>query len=205
MHLLIVDDNDIFRQMLVYLLQDFLQVKATIVEADSIESAGRLIHEFHDSFDLVLLDHELPDGEGLMLLAEVSSHYPQLTVAMLSSWEDHELMQQALELGASGYIPKSTTTAVIIGAIQLVLAGGTYIPPNLFEHMPKGRYTSSSTAGESHLTRRQLEVLELLRIGYSNKAIARELDISEATVKAHVTMVLRSQGVSSRTQLLDKK
>lgn len=188
-----------------YLLQDFLQVKATIVEADSIESAGSLIHEFHDSFDLVLLDHELPDGEGLMLLAEVSSHYPQLTVVMLSFWEDHEIMQQALELGASGYIPKSTTPAVMIGAIQLVLAGGTYIPPNLFEHLPKGRYISSSTAGGSQLTRRQLEVLDLLRIGHSNKAIARELGISEATVKAHVTMVLRSQGVSSRSQLLDKK
>jgi len=93
----------------------------------------------------------------------------------------------------------------MVGAIQLVLAGGTYIPPHLLEHMPKGRYTSSSTAGGSHLTQRQLEVLALLRIGYSNKEIARELEISEATVKAHVTMVLRSQGVSSRTQLLDKK
>jgi len=115
-------------------------------------------------------------------------------------------MQRALKLGALGYIPKNTPAPVLIGAIQLMLAGGVYIPPDLLSCIPTDLSKKVNIASEkARLTERQLEVLSLLREGLSNKGIARKLSISEATVKAHVTIILRSYGVSSRTQLQSPK
>jgi len=205
MHILIVDDYDLFREGLVKILQECFH-GVTISEAYSVASATTITQQHHQSFDLVLLDHELPDGLGVDLLAEFRHEYPHLTVAILSAWEDSELMQHALQLGALGYIPKNTPMPVMLGAIQLILAGGLYIPPNLFSFLPEGLSKAKpQVRKKGRLTERQIEVLTLLRAGLSNKMIARELSISEATVKAHVTIILRSCGVSSRTQLLTEK
>lgn len=205
MHILIVDDCDIFREGLVDLLQESLQ-DVTILEADSVLSACNITQQYHHQVDLVLLDHELPDGMGVNLLAEMRLKYPRLVIAILSAWEDPKLMQRALQLGALGYIPKNTNSPVIVGAIQLILAGGIYIPPGLLSFAPIDVSKSMNVGQQKNqLTERQLEVLSLLRAGLSNKVIARKLTISEATVKAHVTIILRSCGVSSRTQLQIQK
>jgi len=187
------------------LLHESLQ-GVTILEADSVLSACNITRQYHHKVDLVLLDHELPDGMGVNLLAEMRLQYPSLVIAILSAWEDPKLMQHALQLGALGYIPKNTNAPVIVGAIQLILAGGVYIPPGLLSFTPIDVSKSMNVRQQkNHLTERQLEVLSLLRAGLSNKVIARKLTISEATVKAHVTIILRSCGVSSRTQLQVQK
>lgn len=201
MHILIVDDHDLFRQGLAHLLKEELQVK-TVSEASSVASACSVLEQ-HQNIRLVLLDHGLPDGEGINLLEEIQSRYPHLKVAILSGYEAPHLMGKSLELGAVGFIPKSTDVSVLLSAIQLVLAGGIYIPTDLLPFLPKEGIWKYKTAMEnSPLTQRQIEVLGLIRNGLSNKEIARQLDISEATVKAHVTAILKSHGVSSRTKLL---
>ena len=202
MHILIVDDHDLFRQGLVQLLKEELQVKR-VSEANSVASARTIIEQQHKNINLVLLDHGLPDGEGIDLLEEVHCHHPHLKVAILSGYENPPLMEKSLRLGAVGFIPKRTDASVLLSAIQLILAGGTYIPTDLLPFLSKESMQKfKATIANSSLTHRQLEVLELIRNGLSNKEIARQLDISEATVKAHVTVVLKSHGVSSRTKLL---
>jgi DNA-binding NarL/FixJ family response regulator len=202
MHILIVDDHDLFRQGLVQLLKEELQVK-TVSEASSVASACSVIEQHHQGINLVLLDHGLPDGEGIDLLEEVQCRHPHLKIAILSGHEAPPLMEKSLRLGAVGFIPKRTDASVLLSAIQLVLAGGTYIPTDLLPFLTKeGVQKIESTMGNSSLTQRQLEVLGLIQAGLSNKEIARQLNISEATVKAHVTVILKSHGVSSRTKLL---
>ncbi len=202
MHILVVDDHQLFRSGLIQLLQGLSRIRK-ISEAESIAEARRLIRE-NGNFGLILLDYELPDGKGINLLMEIKRQYPEQKVAMLSAWEDIELMRRSLEIGALGYIPKSTRATILLTAIQLMLEGGTYIPPHLLSLIrdePKEEPVSSS----KHLTERQLEVLKLIRSGMTNKEIARLLGISEATVKAHVTAILRYKGVSSRNKLLLEK
>jgi len=112
-------------------------------------------------------------------------------------------MQQALDAGAHGFIPKTTPTAVLLSAIKLILAGGIYIPPELYDAKPPPYLAiNANEFMELGLTIRQSEVMTLICSGLSNKAIAYELGITEATVKAHVTVILKHYGVSSRTQLL---
>ncbi|RLL55594.1 DNA-binding response regulator [Mariprofundus sp. EBB-1] len=201
MQILVIDDCDMFREGLVALLHDSFQNIAAI-EADCIASGVEAARLHHHTIDLVLLDHELPDGLGVSLLAEMRVEYPHLSIAILSAWEDPELMQRTLKLGAVGYIPKNTSTAILLSAIRLILAGGLYIPEGLLSYITSEKSQSELAVQHTeHLTGRQREVLALLRTGLSNKEIARELSISEATVKAHVTIILRSCGVSSRTQL----
>ncbi len=175
----------------------------TISEASSVASACSAIEQHHQDINLVLLDHGLPDGKGIDLLEKTQCHHPHLKMVILSGHEDPHLMEESLRLGAVGFIPKRTEISVLLSAIQLVLAGGIYIPIDLLPFLPReGIRKFEVTMEKGPLTQRQIEVLGLIRIGLSNKEIARQLNISEATVKAHVTMVLRSQGVSSRTKLL---
>jgi len=197
MHILIVDDHDLFRQGLAQSLLEATQV-TVVSEADSVASARKLIHAQYHDFGLVILDHGLPDGEGLTLLKEVQQHYPLLPIAMLSAHEDMNLMRQCMDLGALGFIPKSTNTSILISAIKLMLSGGTYIPPSLYFVGQQ----SGMTALNFMLTKRQEEVMALLCCGLSNKEIAYRLDIAEATVKAHVTAILKFRGVASRTMLI---
>jgi len=202
MHILVVDDHQLFRSGLIQLLQGIPRI-SEIAEAESIAQAREIIRR-NCSFDLVLLDYELPDGKGINLLTEIKRQHPDQKVAMLSAWEDIELMKRSLEIGALGYIPKSTRATILLMAIQLMLEGGTYIPPHLLS-LIRDEVKEHSLNGNKHLTERQLEVLNLIRSGMSNKEIARLLGISEATVKAHVTAILRYKGVSSRNKLLMEK
>jgi len=124
-------------------------------------------------------------------------------VVLSASNKDHDV-RRALELGALGYIPKTTPLDVMLGALKLVLSGGTYIPPEILK-----RASSPTGAGEDAalrspstlgLTERQIEVLALLREGRTNKAIARALGVSEPTVKNHITAILKTLKVKSRTE-----
>jgi len=199
MHILIVEDQDLYRSILAESLLELSQV-SVVLESDSVESARNIILEQHDKLNLIILDHGLPDGNGIDLLIEIKGHYPILAIAIISANHDIELMQQALDAGAHGFIPKMTPTPIFLSAIKLILAGGIYIPPDLHDAKPLHQITMNHS--ESELTIRQNEVMKLICSGLSNKAIAYQLSITEATVKAHVTAILKCYGVSSRTQLL---
>jgi len=203
MKLLLVDDHELFRFGLLTALQnkgyDF-----SISEADSIQMAQSIVKASGHTFDLVLLDQKLPDGNGLDFVAYLRQHYPLLPVAMLSAVDSPVLMKQSLDMGAMGYIPKRATTAVIAGAIQLMLSGGIYVPPMMMSLLRSDDNTQAKELGvtKSLLTVRQQEVMSLICEGLSNKEIGWQLGVSEGTIKAHVSVILKVKGVFSRKQII---
>ena len=203
MRILIVDDHPLVREALRGTLLALVP-DATFLEAADATGAARALRE-HADVDLVVLDLGLPDRDGLDVLAELRDTRPALPVVVLSADEDGRTMRRALELGALGFVPKSASREITLGAFALVLAGGVYVPPETLG--PSAGVTSpppiggrGDRAGGPGLTERQAEVLELMRRGMSNKAICRRLDIAEATVKNHVTAILRAFGASNRTE-----
>lgn len=194
--LLIVDDHALFREGLCHVLRE-LDEQATILEAPDYERA--LQHAAaNPELDLVLLDLNMPGKDGFTALDSFATRYPTLPVVILSASSLRSDIQRALDAGAMGYIPKDTTSAIMLGALRLILAGGIYIPPNLAQADTPAAL--GRPRNRSALTPRQLDVLALLVQGISNKDIATRLGLSEGTVKMHVTSIFRELGVSNRTQ-----
>ena len=156
----------------------------------------------HPDLDLILLDLNLPDRDGFSVLTELGERYPALSVVVLSAQQDRGNVARALDLGAVGFIPKSGQREVLVSALQLVFAGGIYIPPEILardqplarqpdEKQPAANRPSVSPA-DLGLTDRQVDVLSLMMQGKSNKAICRVLNLAEPTVKNHVTAILKA-------------
>lgn len=196
MKILVIDDHALFREGLSHVL-DALDDEVNILHAPDYERA--LLHAAENpDLDLVLLDLNMPGKDGFTALDSFARDYPALPVVILSASNQRHDIQRALDQGAMGYIPKETTSAVMLSALQLILAGGVYIPPNLAQRdvsPDKDNFNSPL-----NLTPRQMDVLGLLVQGFSNKDIATQLGLSEATVKMHVTSILKGLGVSNRTQ-----
>jgi len=210
MKILVVDDHALFREALHNVVAE-VDGSATVLEAaDHAEAAGTL--RDHPDLDLVLLDLGLPDRDGFGVLAELRQRHPAISVVVLSANNDRDNVVKALNLGAQGFIPKSARREVMLGALNLVLAGGIYIPPDILERddrpsLSAARKALSQTAASGAdfgLTDRQLEVLALMRLGKSNKAICRALELAEPTVKNHVTAILKALKVSNRTEAVIK-
>ena len=203
MHALIVDDHALIRDALRGVLGSFAEI-AEVVDVGTAHHAERMLAK-SPAIGLVLLDVGLPDGDGLTLLQTFRSDYPSLSVVMLSGTEDRNDMTAALEAGASGFIPKSATRDVMHSALRLVLSGGIYVPPEILSRPPvqsreKLPPITTRAVSKLGLTERQVEVLNYMMQGKSNKEICRALDIAEPTVKNHVTAILRALGVSNRTE-----
>jgi DNA-binding NarL/FixJ family response regulator len=206
MNFLVIDDHALIRDALRGVLNE-LNEDCTISEASTYRQATRLLEQNPD-YGLILLDLHLPDRNGLTALAELRQCCPAISIVVLSAFNDYDNVVKALNLGAMGFIPKSAERAVMVGALQLVLAGGTYIPPDILNRgspapptpaTPKAEGQSVSPA-ELGLTERQLEVLACMIRGMSNKAICRKFDLAERTVKNHVTAILRALRVTNRTE-----
>jgi len=193
MQILVVDDHPLVREGLRHLLAG-LDSGATVLEASDAQSALQALAE-HPELELVLLDHHLPDRDGLSLLAELGRRAPALPVVMLSGAQDPALMRATLDAGAAGFIPKSSLSQVILPALRLVLAGGVYVPAEMAS-------APAAPTRAPELTARQREVLDLLAAGNSNKEIASLLGLSEPTVKGHVVAVFRALQVRTRTQAI---
>jgi DNA-binding NarL/FixJ family response regulator len=148
------------------------------------------------AFHLVLLDLNLPGATGLSCLSALRRAVPTTPIVVVSAVGDPKIMQDVIVGGASAFIPKSAPSQVLINALRVILAGGTYMPTGIVAALRS--VDAAPLRGE--LTLRQRRVLELLSTGLSNKRIARALDISEITVKAHVTAIFRKLGVSNRVQ-----
>jgi len=168
---------------------------ADISEANSQEQVLAAVAAGRE-FSLVLLDLNLPGATGLSCLAELRRAAPTTPIVVVSAVGDPKIMQDAIMGGACAFIPKSAPGQVLINALRVILAGGTYMPTGIVAAL-RGADGGSS---HSELTLRQRRVLELLSTGLSNKRIARALEISEITVKAHVTAIFRKLGVTNRVQ-----
>jgi DNA-binding NarL/FixJ family response regulator len=218
MKILIVDDHALIRDALQGVLKK-LQRGVTVLEASDSRQAMDIVASNTD-INLILLDLTLPDRDGLSVLAELRERYPNIGVVVLSALQDHVNVTKVLDLGASGFIPKSAKPKVMETALQLIFAGGVYIPPEIRppagfaedapSQQPEYR-ASENRAGENRqiaspadlkLSQRQLDVLALIMQGQSNKAICRWLNLAEPTVKNHVTALLRVFEVPNRTALV---
>jgi len=195
--ILIADDHALFREGLRHVLEDLTQ-PLNVLEAIDCPHAMQYASE-HPDLDLVLLDLQMPGDDGFTALEFFTSNLPATPVIILSASDKHSDMRRSLDMGAMGFIPKDTPGPVMLSALNLVLSGGIYIPPSMLSDEPQSSLTQGhqNTAG---LTPRQLEVLALLVEGGANKEIARRLDLAEATVKMHVTAILKCLGVNNRTR-----
>lgn len=213
LNVLIVDDHFLFREGLAVLIRRMHDVTNVYEASDGKEARGVL--EPEPELDIVLLDIGLPDVNGMTLLHALKSEHPEIPVAMLSGEYDSALIQEALHTGASGFITKNASFDVLYHAINLILSGGIYIPPELLENPANNqseeedsgskRIPDQSVAPETvdygyRITDRQKDVLSQMGKGLSNKEIARALDMSPSTVKVHVAAILREFDVKNRTQ-----
>jgi DNA-binding NarL/FixJ family response regulator len=197
--ILVADDHALIREALRHLLAQ-LDADVIVFEAPDCDTTRALAAQCPDT-DLLLLDLNLPGVGGLALLGELRRDHPTLPIVVLSALEDSVTVRDALARGAMGFIPKSSSNDVMLGALRLVLGGGRYIP---IEALPGEGTTTPApkSLAELGLTERQLQVLALIAQGKSNKHICRELGLAEATVKIHVTAVLRALKVNSRAQAI---
>src|SRR5262245_28034700 len=201
MKILVVDDHVLIRDALRGVLRE-LKDEADVLEASDCRQAMALIADNADDLGLILLDLNLPDRDGFTALSEVREHYPGISVVVLSGQHDPSSVFKALDLGVSGYIPKSGQREVMLSALQLVFAGGRYIPPEILardslttvppDTKPPGGGRPPTSPSDLGLTERQIDVLALMMQGKSNKAICRVLDLAEPTVKNHVTAILKA-------------
>ena len=196
--ILIVDDHPLFREALRHALGT-AKSRLEISEADSLDSLTAKLAD-DDSCDLVLLDLRMPGVQGLSGLIYLRSQYPNIPVVIISANEEAGIVQKSLNLGASGFIPKSSGTAGIIEAVEAVLAGGVWTPAWANGQVPVDPEIAAIARRVASLTAQQIRVLMMLQEGLLNKQIAHALDVSEATVKAHVSAILLKLGVASRTQ-----
>lgn len=198
---LLVDDHALFRAGLVVLLQK-MSGDALVLEVGTAAAALQVAGD-HPEIDLVLLDYTLPDSNGVEVLRALKAARPELPVILLSAHIDSGLIQLALKEHASGFIPKTSTPDVMLSAVQLVLNGGIYIPLEAMGAPATAAPTmafQTSSGGRIQLTQRQMDVLQQMKNGLSNKEIARQLNMSPSTVKVHVAAILRELAASSRTQ-----
>jgi len=221
---LVIDDHPLILSAFRALIER-VAAGAVLVGAETAEEARALLAS-EPGIDLILLDLVLVDIDGFDLLAELRREHPSLPVMVVSASERAEDMLQVLEYGAMGYVPKRASNELLAEALQLVMAGGVYVPPmvELGTALPPGPRLSAASlsavvAGQATaalsqppkappapsfeslgLTARQRDVMALLLEGKSNKVIAREMGLSVETIKDHVAAVLRCLGVRSRTQ-----
>lgn len=206
MKVLVVDDHPLIRTGVRGMLARHDQA-CDVAEADDCGSAVALLANGGDAPDLILLDLNLPDCSGLAALDTVRAAAPSVPVVVLSAEDDRNTILDALNRGAMGFIPKSMNPELVWSALGLVLAGGVYVPHTVVAGQTStvsGRNgqasANASTLASLGLTERQIDTLRMLVKGLPNKTIARNLGISEATVKVYVSAALRAMNVTSRTQ-----
>jgi len=199
--ILIVDDHPMFREALRSAIK-FAFADAEIFEAGSIEAARDAIRG-GTGIEIILLDLSLPGTSGFEGLVLLRSSFPRIPIMIVSGLDDPRIVHEAIRLGAAGFVPKSVDKSTLAKALSEVLSGSVFVPDDLAPHLqgPCAAPGSSDIATRlAELTPAQLRVLHLLRLGRLNKQIAHELGVSETTVKAHVSEILRKLNVVSRTQ-----
>lgn len=196
--IVIVDDHPLFRDALRQALSDRFG-DLEVSEAGSLDGLSEALEDCRET-DLVLLDLAMPGVKGLSGLMFLRAQYPEIPVVVVSANEDPIAIRRSVEFGASGYIPKSLSVETIREAVQTVLEGGVWTPPDLDLDDAGDGETIHLVTRLATLTPQQVRVLMMLSEGLLNKQIAYKLNVSEATIKAHVSAILQKLGVDSRTQ-----
>lgn len=191
--ILIADDHDLLRDTLVAFLSADFGIE-TDQAASFDEARGKI--ESQPAYDLVLLDLKMPGMNGLASLEEALRLRGGQKVALMSGEATREIAEQALELGAAGFVPKTLAAKSLVSAIRFMAMGEQYAPIDFFTSEPEK--VDHPLAGK--LTQRELQVLEGLTLGKSNKEIARDLHLTEPTIKLHMKTLYRKLEVGNRTQ-----
>lgn len=209
MKILLVEDHVLVRDGVILLLRRMDDQLVPLV-ADHCEQAMQLLDE-HPDVDLVLLDLNLPGVSGLDGISAIRSHHSEVPVVVLSGTTDTDTVMQSIQRGAMGFIPKTHSAELMIGALELIVQHkGVYLPPSVL--LPKSPVVSPHPAPSAAnpekftlprdlgMTPKQAQVLKLLLEGKSNKAIARAMDVEPGTTKTHISAVLRALNVTTRTE-----
>ncbi len=198
---LIADDHPLFRDALQRAVLSAMP-EANVHCADSVHSLLTMVEQYPEA-DLLLLDLHMPGARGYSALAHIRGQFPGLPTIVVSGHEEAQVARRALAHGASAYIPKSSSSEDIVQAIRTVLDGDVWMPHALLSDAGstlKDDEAEIATRGAS-LTPQQFRVLTMIAEGLLNKQIAYDLGVSEATVKAHMTAIMRKLGVNNRTQV----
>lgn len=200
MNILVVDDHPLYRSGVAYTLQD-TGLAVDVAECSSLDAAFQRLDAGLPA-DLMILDLQMPGYHGLDSVRTVRGRRPDVPVLVLSGNEDPAVVRECIDLGACGFVPKSAPADQFHAALQLVLSGGVYLPPtSLSVGAPATRAQQDAwTRLGAHLTERQRQVLLGIVQGKPNKVIARDLGLSDTTVKSHVAHILDALVVSNRTE-----
>lgn len=205
MKILLVDDHALFRDGMRYVLQQ-LPEEVEILEAGNFPDGLKLATQ-HPELDLALLDLNMPGSEGPVSIRFFHQRYPHIPVVVVSGEEGRGFMEKVMNYGAMGFVCKSSNAAVMLSALNLVLSGGVYIPPQLLRQYgeivskePDVADRRSLNTNEYGLTQRQMQVLTHLAAGLSNKEIAEAIHLAEGTVKIHVAAVYQTLRVGNRME-----
>jgi DNA-binding NarL/FixJ family response regulator len=205
--LLVVDDHPIFRQAITGIIADNFPGSACL-EAESIEATHTVIKD-NDDIDLVLLDLNMPSTSGLNGLLELRNEYPTIPVVIISAENEKQQILQTISYGAVGFISKSSSVDTITSSLESIFSGNVCLPSDLIRAPIKPQSASSKNKDfeilpekMQLLTRKELMVLKYLTQGEANKYIAYEMNISETTVKSHVSSILKKLGASNRVKVV---
>jgi DNA-binding NarL/FixJ family response regulator len=196
--IIIADDHPLFRGALRQAIIGIFD-PLEVIEAGTLDEVTSAL-SVNSEIDLVLLDLKMPGVNGFSGLTFLRAQHPAVPVVIVSGIDDAATIRTCMEFGAAGYIPKTTPIETINGAVRVVLAGGSWTPPDIPLTNGPDKETGDLIRRLASLTPQQMRVLTMLSEGLLNKQIAYELSVSEATVKAHVSAILTKLGVESRTQ-----
>lgn len=178
----------------------------TVHIGTNAKDALDLAAKYGDSADLMILDLGLPDSQGTGLLERLLQSYPALKILVLSGFADPDSILRTLSAGAAGFIPKSLDANLLKAAVNFVLEGGVYIPSKILSQQQSAGMSPQqpimNPTSSVHLTPRQCQVLRLLSEGDSIKTICKKLELSEGTIKTHVTAIYRAFDAKNRTEAL---
>ncbi len=200
MHILLVDDHTLFREGMRFLLQGLAEI-IMITESDSSESALEFLNGQPDPLDFILLDLNMGTTNGIESLEQVRSVAPEVPIIVLSAEQDAIVIRQCIDAGAMGFISKTSSHAELLAAIQLILAGGIYLPRDVtLGHSSDRQSLKPESDILAGLSNRQREVLRYLLQGKPNKTISNEMNISLNTIKTHLSAIFRELGARNRTE-----
>jgi DNA-binding NarL/FixJ family response regulator len=196
--IIVADDHPLFRTA----LRNILEIQLTqpdIIEAEDFPTLQNKLEKRND-FSLILLDLHMPGAEGFSALVFLIAQYPHIPVMIVSGHEEPEIMRRAIGHGACGFLPKSSSASQMSEALTQALNGGLWLPADINNHSLDNESELNIADSIGKLTPQQFRVSTMVSQGLLNKQIAYELNVTEATIKAHMTEIFRKLGVHSRTQ-----